>query len=225
MLRYVTLTGADDGVEISNLVELSNEYSYVEWGILFSKSKVGESRYPSINWRNNLLNYSGMNLAAHLCGGYIADIFNGNFSFSRDPLFSKFSRIQLNLGNKVEEALNSREFFEAIKDCGKTIMLGGDYTDIKSDYINEYVVPLFDISGGRGLPGVWKTPYVVNEKKIFCGYAGGLGVDNIEKELNNISNINNGDFWIDMESSLRSNDLFDLNKCKVILEKVRPWVK
>ena len=50
MLTRVTITGADDAVDPGALVALSAEFPFVEWGILFSKSREGEARYPSAEW-------------------------------------------------------------------------------------------------------------------------------------------------------------------------------
>ena len=83
------------------------------------------------------------------------------------------------------------------------------------------IVALFDSSGGRGLPGKWRAPI-----EIPCGYAGGLGPDNIEKELISISKVAGDEFiWIDMESKIRyfdeyNIDYMDLNACRQVIQSV-----
>ena len=75
MLKIVTVTGADDSVNPVSLLDLSERYPFVEWGILLSKSGVGNSRFPSYEWLEDLgkVNRSvsvGANfkLSAHIYG-------------------------------------------------------------------------------------------------------------------------------------------------------------
>ena len=54
-IKYVTLTGADESVEPMDLALLSDKYTFVEWGILFSQTRQGiEPRYPSYEWIEKL---------------------------------------------------------------------------------------------------------------------------------------------------------------------------
>jgi phosphoribosylanthranilate isomerase len=90
----------------------------------------------------------------------------------------------------------------------------------------EFGSPLFDTSGGAGVlpnrwPGAWPGRY--------CGYAGGLGPDNVVEQLTRIRiAANEGErFWIDMERRVRSDDdeQFDLDKVRTVLEAVKPLVQ
>lgn len=79
-LFRVTLTGADDQTDPEDLARLSDQYPFVEWGILLSEGRAGKARYPSRDWLRSLgavqcinepklpLNSAPMNLSAHLCG-------------------------------------------------------------------------------------------------------------------------------------------------------------
>jgi hypothetical protein len=83
---------------------------------------------------------------------------------------------------------------------------------------------LYDGSGGRGVsPDKWFPPLPGKR----CGYAGGLGLDNIKDELIDIKRVaDNAPVWIDMESSLRDrNDNFDPFVCMKILEDVSKYIK
>jgi phosphoribosylanthranilate isomerase len=85
---------------------------------------------------------------------------------------------------------------------------------------------LFDCSGGKGISPV-NWPNI--KENIFCGYAGGLGPDNIEAEIKKIILLtNNNDFWIDMESKVRTKtsdlDYLDLDKVKNCLIQVKKYV-
>ena len=62
---------------------------------------------------------------------------------------------------------------------------------------------------------------------ILHGYAGGLGPDNIESELQRIAAAaGDAPFWIDMETRVRSDndEQFDLNKVRRCLEITAPLV-
>jgi hypothetical protein len=63
----------------------------------------------------------------------------------------------------------------------------------------------------------WPKPL----EDVLCGYAGGLGPDNIEAQLELISKaVGNREIWVDMETHVRSNDdqRFDLDKVEKVLE-------
>jgi len=66
---------------------------------------------------------------------------------------------------------------------------------------------LLDTSGGRGIsPSAWAQP--ATEKPV--GFAGGLGPDNIARELQTILEIARPGWWADMEGKLRVDDWFSL---------------
>ena len=102
--------------------------------------------------------------------------------------------------------------------------------DVNNDILNvasEHgvdAVGLFDTSGGIGrLPDHW--PHSNNR---YCGYAGGLGPENLEEQLVKISEAC-GDMpiWIDAETKLRSDDdhQFMLDKVERFLEIAEPYVQ
>lgn len=233
-LRFVTLTGADDNTDPQQMVELSKKYSFAEWAILFSQAKAGVPRYPSIDWAERALPIlSGCNLSAHLCGKWVDDAHKGTITFLNDDLMNdSFGRVQLNMANdKLSKILKSdTNFWDCALD--KPTILGGPYQSYKIDiptdlFLLHGVSPLFDCSGGRGiLSDSWPVPPSHEYgKPIFCGYAGGLGPENIEEQLNKIESVvGDAEIWIDMESKLRDNkDRFDLEKCERVLSIAEPW--
>lgn len=233
-LRYVTLTGADDGVDPKSLVDLSKRYPYVEWAILFSQSKSGSTpRYPSLDWVDRLLDVVNpeVNLSAHLCGKWVEDALAGEITFLREKRYAQaFQRIQLNMGkDRLQLAVNNKPLIAAVLWCGKQVIFGGNYKYIKIDghfFDHTGLYPLFDASGGRGVETKdWPKPFAFEETTFFCGYAGGLGPDNIETELKRIAEVA-GDItiWVDMETKIRTNDKFDLEKCEKVLQAAAPWV-
>jgi hypothetical protein len=61
---------------------------------------------------------------------------------------------------------------------------------------------------------------------VPCGFAGGLGLDNLEDQLERLATVA-GDraIWIDMESKIRSEaDEFDRDKVRRCLEIARRYV-
>ena len=81
---------------------------------------------------------------------------------------------------------------------------------------------LFDESGGEGIiPTEIKPPLL----DIYCGYAGGIGPDNVVDRVKSILAVTEADFWIDMEGRVRINDILDLGKVVRVLDLVSPYVR
>lgn len=87
-LLTVTITGASDDVDPHELIELSQQYPWLEWGILLSSSAAGiKPRYPSLHWLAKLQTTlgteefprrnHGCRLAAHLCGDTMRSFMTG----------------------------------------------------------------------------------------------------------------------------------------------------
>jgi phosphoribosylanthranilate isomerase len=73
---------------------------------------------------------------------------------------------------------------------------------------------LLDSSGGRGID----TPLKVRPSSGKVGYAGGFNPDNVGEKLSFLlQNVRMGEFWIDMESGVRTDDWFDTNKVRQVL--------
>lgn len=232
-LRCVTLTGADDRTNPEDLATISVKYSFVEWAILFSQSKAGVPRYPSLDWVLHFVecaDRNSMQLSAHLCGKWVDDAMSGNLTFLKNYDFN-FNRIQLNLSrDRLQQAIGSSVWHCDFK--GKQIIFGGPYQKTNLSFpIEKYaqfnVSPLFDTSGGRGLePSIWPKPFEFDGSTLLCGYAGGLGPANIREHLDKLAEVvGDAEIWVDMESSIRTNDEFDLNKCEQVLEIVNGWLK
>jgi hypothetical protein len=203
----------------------------VEWAILFSQTKSGVPRFPSWDWVLGLLDISHrMNLSAHLCGKWVSDVLEGNFTFFNTPEVQNFQRVQLNCGKqRLEEAFRNQDFLHAIRKLHKPVIIGGDYQDILVDYwlfSDCGMCPLFDASGGKGLLSP-SYPKIVNgpDGSLLCGYAGGLGPDNILEQLERIAQVVGDDeVWLDMENNVRSDDKLDLGKVRYVLEVVSNWM-
>jgi hypothetical protein len=245
-LTHVTITGADDDVDQFDLFDLSVRFPFVEWGVLFSQSKAGVPRYPSWDWVLGLaemkktIKHKTPKFSAHLCGKWVSDALTGRISiFNNEPELNRlFHRIQLNCGkSRLKEAIENKDLWRAAMRVSQSVILGGNYGNLKLDLGRcslSGVYPLFDASGGHGKkPKDWPLPFsetktegVVQKKHTqFCGYAGGLGPDNVAEELDRIEHVvGHVSVWIDMESGVRTKDKFDLNKVEEVLEKSARWV-
>jgi hypothetical protein len=220
MLTRVTISGADDGVDPARLAALSREFPFVEWGILYSKKREGESRYPSEDWRMELgllRKRTGMTLAFHLCGEASRDTLSGSRRWvgmmaGRGPF-----RVQLNGYTPIATELQPlRPDIEWILQVRSESALQSAAHDARRLDASA----LFDPSGGRGIePFSWPcAPF-----GLRMGYAGGINPDTVLGVLEAIGPVSR-DFWIDMESGVRTDDRFDLRKARLVLERTAPLV-
>jgi hypothetical protein len=228
-LKRVTITGADDSISAHNLKSISKEFPFVEWGILFSLSSQGGYRFPSERWIAQLP--EGLNYAAHLCGRYVRDLVldvNPSWESNRYNRPEIFQRVQLNFHGQFHKAhfdlgnvLSFRDSVHWIFQCD-----GVNDESVKRLVLEEPDLrePLFDTSGGAGvLPDTWPDAW----PGIYCGYAGGLGPDNVLEQLGRVRRKTEGQaFWIDMERRVRSEDdsRFDLDKVTQVLADCAPLV-
>lgn len=231
-LDRVTITGADDSIDPESLAALSIEYPFAEWGILFSRSREGSPRYPTLEWLFRLEGVAKrgpLKLSAHLCGGLVRAVVLAGMLPHRelDFLWPHLERVQLNFHGEYHRACP--EFTDLLrKHADKSWILQHD--GVNDGLIMAFmahsdarVYPLFDTSGGAGrLPKEWPKP-IWN----YCGYAGGLGPDNLEHELGRIREAaGDARIWIDMETKVRSDDdqKFDLGKVEQCLKIAAPHV-
>lgn len=100
-LRLLGLCGADDSVDPRLLMVLSQQYAWLEWGVLFRPDKEGEPRYASPEWVERLAaarrEFGGRaRLAAHLCSTRVDEVLRGDASFCERLRELGFGRVQVN---------------------------------------------------------------------------------------------------------------------------------
>jgi len=231
-LKYVTMTGADNSIDPNKLKDISFDFPFVEWGILFSKSKKGKSRYPSSKWIKSFLKVAEkneINISCHICGSWIDDILNGDFTMLKEipEVVKKFKRIQLNFHGGSVDKNNYQKIFDQLSKLDAQYIFQVDNAD--NELFNAAVKYglnascVFDLSHGTGVsPDEWPE----KAKGQFCGYAGGLGPDNIREQLIEINKITDDIVWIDMETKIRSDDdkKFDMSKVVTCLKASSQYV-
>jgi len=230
-LHKVTLTGADDKTSFTQLIKLSRQYPWAEWGILASVTARGQKpRYPSLEWISELVTakkdtITHCPLSLHLCGKLARKMLLGDWSlFARDykDFIPYFDRMQINFNRNYE--IDYTEF--ALKwrqHCPGTPIIfqaGAGRQDHTAHFLDRGYLALsvFDLSGGTGVyPETWKPlpgPY--------AGYAGGIGPDNVVETLQQLESVvGDQKVWIDMESKIRDeSDCFDFDKVSQVLKNV-----
>jgi len=231
-----TVTGADDSVHPYQLIDLAEEFPFVEFAILLSRNSMGNTRFPSREWIHHLVGDCldrSMNFAGHICGAWVRELLMGrwpthDFLNIDDDFQEFFQRWQINthaVPHKFD-TVKLWEIVQTLENHGQTIIFQHDNVNTEmiecmGDHKN--VAALFDLSHGAGvLPEAWPKPLA-----IPCGYAGGLSPENVAGQIEKIATIvGDRQIWIDAETKLRSPDdqIFDLGKVRAFLEAAKPWV-
>ena len=243
-LTRVSITGADDLIDPEYLIDLSLEFPFVEWAILVSRSQENNYRFPSRTWCRrfaalvnaaNLTKGTSINVATHVCGSWVRELLVGDLRWDDLPdVLDVSKRVQINTYSEMNPH-NYRRFLANLRDLPNKEFI------FQLDGVNNYLVletvweisiqgaGLFDTSAGAGiLPARWPTilhPY-------SCGFAGGLGPENVVEQIAAIEAANSSDYlthrtyWIDMERRVRSEDdsYFDLTKVRRVLDLAKPFI-
>lgn len=232
MLTGVTITGADDWVDPDDLLQLSYEFPFVEWGSLMSSKRAGTPRYPHESTMYSFLRAverSSARCAVHLCGANARAFLEGR---EGDELvwLGAFHRVQVN-GWAPGFAEHRMGLLASAKRIPHTkVILQVRHEShllaavIDAQAIGNGASVLFDLSGGTGQ----RIELFPAAAGCSIGYAGGIGPDNVVEVLEAITRSPMGrvhDFWIDMESGVRTNDVFDLGKAWEVLERAKPFVQ
>ena len=220
-LKHVTFTGVDWRTDIDELKTIQNDYPYVEWGVLVAKNwKDNGNRYFNPSYLEVLEN-RGLNLSAHLCGSVARAAVRGDMEpylkWARGHGYI-FNRCQLNV-SKSEENPTSFRYRGDISNYFNEVILQQESAEncplFLNSPISDHITVLLDASGGCGINAKiepMKLPHKI-------GYAGGINPDNVADKLTFLLESEDVDtFWIDMESGVRTDDWFDLEKVREVLE-------
>jgi len=232
-IRTVTFTGADDGVNPSDLLSLSQQYPFVEWGILVSWKRYGTPRYPSPQWIDRLASARHKvgtgTFAAHLCGDAMRDAVR--VLTNPHPAHVAEWMLPLGIAPHQYDALFGRTQFNF--DVGREGLSPSDLSTLMRSWRasrtgclisqhNEQNAKVWSslqagdvatsASGPRhhllmdasGGRGLTPQTWPRPIEGVYCGYAGGIGPDTILDDLDRIARaVGDGIIWIDMEGRLR----------------------
>jgi hypothetical protein len=202
---FITFTGVDDDSLLPGMLALSARYP-IEWGVLLDAAQEGAPLFP-VKAVRLAIQAAPLRLSAHICGGAAKAIVEG-----REPGLDLrgYSRVQINhsrSGSNSSEIRNSQQF-AARHGVRSALQCQGDFPDdLRADW-------LYDVSFGTGVrPGTWPA---IGTQKTFCGYSGGLNPDNVADMLAGLTVPPGAEYWIDMESGVRTGSKFDLSKCEAV---------
>lgn len=227
MLWRCTLTGVDEGTDLSQVRALALKFPFAEFGVLCSFSRAGAGRYPARGWIRRLAGSleargEGGRFALHLCGSMAREFLVLDRENDARRLSRAFGRVQLNiadrpgLADRLRAAIARRPWQTVITQ--HNVQNRALAFSLRAE--PRHLV-LVDESGGRGIsPGLWPTPIMPQKP---CGYAGGLGPRNLAHQLSAIeAATGDAPYWVDMETGLRdARDRFSLHSVRACLEIAR----
>ena len=234
-LTRVTITGADDGVDPMHLADFSRRFPFVEWGLLGSLKREGESRYPSKDWVQRLKRVApaSAQLSHHLCGELARRALSDQPSLVSG--YTRARRVQVNALPTMD--LFKTGFLDVARRYPETeiILQAGAPQSIATVLLladeAPNVVCLFDPSRGTGKHGDWRipTPGVGSPRdvdRLRLGWAGGINPSNVVHVIQTLLELPRaGEFWIDVETGVRSApDRFDLEKVLELLTKASSFI-
>ena len=229
ILKQVTITGLDSKTDIFRLMAMAPAfYPLVEFAVLASPSRAGKDpRYPTIEEIQTWLGYQRkFPVAVHICGRYSRK--PNEFFEAIGPDYG-IKRLQWNVAPShlkpkgiTEMAMTALE-----RDLPVIVQVRDDESEALLKTLQDNHVtamPLFDGSGGRGIPfeNVQK-PLDGPKTGRWTGYAGGIGPGNVEAVLRRLEDelMPTQPIWIDMETGVRDDeDWLDLDKVQEVLCKV-----
>ena len=215
----ITFTGIDPSCSRAELFALLNANRRIELGILYSESQQGKGRYPPFAWIERTTReitdaYGTGRVALHVCGRARDSLLKGNgLAIDVWP----FDRIQLN-GTFVGGDIDALQRYIVDGEPEPLITQFDANRGLHEIVRRKCHQVLFDSSGGRGvLRKEWPKALPDN----ICGYAGGLGPENLRVELPRIAAVAGPNYWVDMEGSLRDEaDHFCVGKARRALDAI-----
>lgn len=229
-LKMVTFTGVDNLTNLDWLQDISTKYPFAEWGVLLDSKRTGiKSRFPSLETITNVSQLKDCNISIHLCGKMAQDVANGMYEplTMAKYLLPNAKRIQINLGNSIVDFPNLVTRFNTMGSEFDVQMIcqynGVDCPTIQNanNADPKRLVFLNDTSGGRGILENFDKPLNSN----LLGYAGGINPEIIVSVLKEIQEMQcDNDYWIDMETGVRMQDIFSLYKAEMVLYQCASYV-
>lgn len=217
MLKRVTFSGFDQWTSVEDLKALYREYPFVEFGFLLSdlyNGKDNRRRNPDVSVLENYRE-AKLPLSLHVCDNLAEKLVKEN---DWDGLYKAlgdymplFDRIQYDSAFVV--GFSDELTFPEDKQIILQLKDGNEGIWERYGHLPN-VFAFQDNSGGTGVCDMkWRKP--MGE---YFGYSGGLCPENVVEAVKSINQVCDIDYWIDMESRVRTDDTFDVNKCRKVCE-------
>lgn len=213
--EYLTFTGVDDRTNLDELKAIHIKYpKNIEWGVLLSADSKN-ARYPSVDGFNEIIDYfieNNITYAIHLCGKIAREaVWEKNNKKEYIKAFNNANTIQINGG------VESNQYVAYMNNLfNNKIVLQTKYS-----FDSEKYRQLFDQSEGRGKEVVKVSVPNLKPNKLV-GYAGGISYLTIFRYIRwinkTVDSTKNCKYWLDMESNVRTNNWFDLEKINLIAD-------
>jgi phosphoribosylanthranilate isomerase len=215
---FITFTGADDERYLEQMWAITKQfhqlYHRVEWALLYSDKHRfgGKPRYCTPEFIAKVVDLLP-NVAIHLCGDIAHEFLEKSYKCL------PFWQIQHNNRIRIQINGNFTNDVKLSKLCTPNPIIF-QWSEDKFPNTGELDQNfLYDKSGGKGQsPDSWAVP---SNQFATVGYAGGIGPHNVKDVIEGINKVvGQTPYWIDMESSLRTDDRFDISKCMDVATQV-----
>jgi hypothetical protein len=208
---FIAFTGVDTIDALTGMQALSTRYP-IEWGILIDDAQSHKPLFPDAATRGQMLRAGALRWAAHVCGDEARTIVNTPLASRLD--LSGFQRVQLNhsfTGSTPQHIENAHRFGQ-LRGVRTLLQCADPFPeDVRVDW-------LYDVSFGEGVkPKTWPR---LPQSPAFCGYSGGIGPATVTDILGHINAPEGAQYWIDMESGIRTDGWLDLTKCEAVCRAV-----
>ncbi len=240
MIERVTFTGADNSIHPSDLVEISNDYPWVEWGILFPSGIQGYGRFPNFDWVSQLKAikrlekfphttmdgyfHDPINLSMHLCEPMVYQLVTEGLPLEKimkeHSIPNIFSRAQINTHGMTYRINDA--FIEEMRRHPEIefILQVDEGNHFMYDLELENVAVFQDFSSGAG---IFENSWLDFGDRKY-GYSGGLNINTLPLAIEVWEKRNKTINWIDMETGVRTKGKFDLAKVREVCEYIEPYI-
>lgn len=212
-LSFLSLSGVDDSVSPRVLCDISQKFSFVEWGVNFRSEKQGkEPRYASLAWLRQLQEeinrrqqtgkFAPLSISAHLGGEYCVDVLKGDTSLVR-TLWEDYGFLRIHLCPTVAHGVNSSQLKKylptlkrvmvALPQVEFVLLVNKETRALTFQLMNDClpnVAFFYDAEEGAvsvtaSSPSATglRRPAPCPHPGIHCGYGGGLTAENLTEEL------------------------------------------
>ena len=216
MIKSLTFTGVDQWSIVAELCDIANRAwpLRIEWAVLAGTATGKDPRFPDletlVRFRDGAL-YANTATALHLCGRLARAVAAGDMD-ETVALGTGFRRIQVNA-----EAHDYEQLAMLGRRTGAMVIAQEQKGFTAERAPSRRLEYLDDGSGGRGISRLdgWTTGW----EDARCGYAGGVGPDNIREAMRNATDAGGPRAWLDMESSIRTNERLDTAKVDAVIRQ------